>query len=155
VIVLQDASDPDVLQRLAKRLDMNCRSIERSGKFTAFLSREPMDKLIDLSEQSKFDVVVAEWSIIEKKLSVAFGSDPPPKSVMLWVCENGKSPGWIEPKLHEQIRIDETSSNVQPARVASKLLVSERVKLIDAWIERDRLAVYASDHLPVGVEIEL
>jgi hypothetical protein len=29
----------------------------------------------------------------------------------------------------------------------------ERSRLKDAWIEYDRLAKYASDHFPVGVEI--
>jgi endonuclease/exonuclease/phosphatase family metal-dependent hydrolase len=29
----------------------------------------------------------------------------------------------------------------------------EKTALIDAWIEKDRLAKYASDHFPIGLEV--
>lgn len=42
-----------------------------------------------------------------------------------------------------------------PPRQLDQVLVRREVQVIETWVEQDRLAYYASDHLPAGAEIEV
>lgn len=42
-----------------------------------------------------------------------------------------------------------------PVRQLDHIIVRSDVKVASNWIEQDRLAYYASDHLPAGIEVEL
>ena len=155
IILIEQATNDEVLQRLAIRLDMVSRTIGDLPIRYAIFSRDPVDELIDFKSQSNANIFVAKWSSKLKGVSVGIGPDEPPLKVHIWAFNQIKPDGWIEPKLRIQRRADDSSSNERPGRSVSSVLVSDNVKLIDAWIETNRLAVYASDHLPVGVEIEL
>lgn len=155
VVLLEDVTDRAVVQRLAERLDTKAQFVSWDDRSAAFLCRWPMRALIDYKAISGNLVFVAIWVIAQKEVSVAIGPDEPPEKVQVWASTGTKPPRWIEPKLREQRRPDDIASHPQPSREWSGLLVAKGVTVVDAWVERDRLAVYASNHLPVGVEVEI
>lgn len=155
LIVIEQADDSDVLQRLASRLDMIAQPTEILPVKCAILSRIPIDEILSFSSQSIPNVFVAQWIIDSRAIRIALGAGEPPRDVVIWFGGDSKPVGWIEPKLRIQRRADDSSSHTLPARAVTKMFLPDNLKVIDAWIEHDRLAMYASDHLPVGVEIEL
>lgn len=41
-----------------------------------------------------------------------------------------------------------------PVRQLNAVLIRNGIEMVESWIEADRMAYYASDHLPAGAEIE-
>lgn len=169
VIGLHEASDRTVLRRLAARLAMDFVVAETRGGAVALLSRHRIvdstniSALIDSTmpvldvtlhvDGRPLSVRVAHLTsreeadrmgqaLIDRVPDVMLMSYDPPLG--LRICD-----GQIA-SADAPVPVDATS----PVRQLDQALVRPEFIVIKQWAELDRLAYYASDHLPGGVEIE-
>jgi hypothetical protein len=109
-------------------------------------------------------IVVAASSITSVQLAEIRTLIPKPVVLSIHDPIGGSTDGWIrlgsDSNQNQKLNSSESRSNNPtsadpiPSRIGTDLRVADSITLVETWIESDRLAVYASDHLPRGATIE-
>ncbi|MGH7176341.1 MAG: endonuclease/exonuclease/phosphatase family protein [Tepidisphaeraceae bacterium] len=184
IVALIETDDPAALHRIASRLHMDFIEARGCAKVCALLSRWPIVRTINhgvlraaLSESAVLEAMVVEPTGVEWIVGVVDA----PKSQLAFALDafslhrSAGRPHLLagNPRLESndhQIRISgyldafdvkppplpHNFPTQNPDRRADCCLLfgfsPDRIQSV--WVERDRLARYASDHFPIGVEIE-
>lgn len=171
IIGIHEAENADVLQRLARRLNMEfVAAASLSGRLALF-SRYPIVAsmnvaLLHSSSMPILDAVVRVGPGIHLPVRVAHAthtgeadrmaerlSERMPLA-MLMSYEPPLGHRSIEGYVHVASKPVPTKTAL-PVRQIDEVLVRHHVTVTERWVEQDRLAMYASDHIPAGAEIEL
>ena len=175
IIGLHECENGEVLSRLARRLDMQfvvAQSISGSvALFTkhtilaslnvAMLQRSSMpilDAVVKLKDESglgwMIPVRVAHVTHAGEadRMAEKLGSGRVPMAMLM--C--------YEPPLGHRVidgvinpsTLPVPEKTHAPVRQLNAVLVRQGIEMVESWIEADRMAYYASDHLPAGVEID-
>jgi hypothetical protein len=167
IVLITGATDADVFERLRFRLGMEairCMIPGREGEpetGVAVMTTGRIVESIAFFHVNSVRALVVSIQIRETELRVSVGTE-----IHADVSVAAISPTYsIDPDLQmrgfRQIRgarrshADDRSAHAEPERGLSTLYVSDRLTVSEAWTEADRLAMYASDHLPVGAEVML
>lgn len=178
VVGIHEADDRDVLRRLARRWGMDFVVAEADDGRTALFTRH---RIVETSNVSLLHRTT--MPILDATLNVA-GQDGERRELTVRVARithageaerigaklgtgQVRQPMVMlmshDPPIGQRVvdgqvvRATEPIPNrtVAPVRQLDDVLVRPDVRIRENWIERDRLAYYASDHLPAGVEIEV
>ena len=170
VVGVHEADDESVLRRISERLEMEFVVAPGDGGTVALFSKHRIVSSVNLSviHQSKMPILDAMilvagrplWVRVAhlvqgdeaKRMAERLQSTVP--EVMLMSYEPPSGMRIIDGNI---TRADqpEPHKTFAPIRQLDQVLVQKHLPLSESWIEQDRLAYYASDHLPGGVEIEL
>lgn len=179
IVGIHEADDRDVLRRLAWRWKMDFVLAEAADGWTALFSRFP---IVDTSNRSLLlrtpmpildatvNVAPAGASVRQElTVRVARLTQPSEADRMATRLGSGhrRQPMVMlmsyEPPLGQRVVDGELMRSMNaipnrtrdPVRQIDDVLVRPDVRSNEQWVENDRLAYYASDHLPAGVEIEV
>lgn len=171
IVGLHEAENPEVLQRLARRLKMECVVAASVSGRIAILSRMPimaslnvalihsssmpiLDAVIRLDTGGLLPVRVAQATHAGEADRMAERLAARVPEVMLMSYEPPLGRRSIEGIV--RVATDPVPTDtVLPVRQLDEVLVRNDVTVTERWFEQDRLAMYASDHLPAGAEIEV
>lgn len=170
IIGIHEASDNSVLRRLSDRLEMDFVVADGDGGSVALFSRYRIAQSANVSviHDSTMPILDVSLQVNGQSLStrVAHLTDPQEAARMAQVLAQVVPDVMLmsyEPPLGMRVvdgAIGPASGPTPvkthvPVRQLDQVLVQRHLHLIESWVEQDRLAYYASDHLPGGVEIEL
>jgi hypothetical protein len=152
IIGLTEAGDLTVLRRLSTRLGMEFVCCHAPLGTVAILSKHCLAGVVNtallrgLKSPALRATVRAQGSLttvdvldIRGDDALALADDPLPAIK----CVSQDVAGVEQP------------TKGDPPRFVSQVWPGEDVRVVDHWIETDRLAAYASDHFPSGLEIVL
>ena len=172
VVGLHEATDDAVLRRLSARLRMDFVVAECSGGRVALFSRLPiletanvaaifessmptLDARLDAGAAGELVVRIAHLTdrFESARMAALLSARPAPHAMLMS----------YDPPLGKRVvdRVVAWASEPLPptsdgpVRQLDEVLTAPSVRVVEAWAEQDRLAYYASDHLPGGVAIEL
>ena len=169
VIGVHEASNGDVLRRMAKRLNMDFVVAETRGGPVALFSRfaivdstnvaalidatmPVLDATLDVAGRP-MHVRVAHLTSVEEsdRMGQALINRVPDVMLMSYDAPVGLRvvDGVVGPS-DAPLPADMGG----PVRQLDQVLVRPEFTIVEQWAEQDRLAYYASDHLPGGAEIE-
>lgn len=175
IIGIHEAENAEVLSRLAKRLRMEFVVAASVSGSVAVFSRFPIlatlnVALLQRSSMPILDAVIRVsdesglgWTFAARVAHVTHAGEA---DRMAGRLGGGRVPTamlmcYEAPLGHRVIDgvINPSSNPVPekthaPVRQLNAVLVRNGIEMVASWIEADRLAYYASDHLPAGAEIE-
>lgn len=173
IVGIHEAENSEVLQRLAKRLRMEfIVAVTLSGRIALF-SRYPIIasmnvSLLHSSSMPVLDAVVRLASDVVLPVRVAQvthagEADRMAKRLSARVplaMLMSHEPPLGHRTVDEIVRVSSepvptVTKTHLPVRQLDEVLVRHDVRVTARWIDGDRMAYYASDHLPAGAEIEL
>lgn len=170
VVGLHEATDLAVLRRIARRLEMDFVAAACAGGRTALLSRHRIldSANVGLVHASAMPVLDATLDVAGREVAVrvAHVADRAEATRMFGLLGTRRMPDVMlmsyEPPLGFKVADEEVlpadtpspDSLAKPVRQADEVLVAPRWAIVEQWSERDRLALYASDHLPAGAEVD-
>lgn len=178
IVALIEADDLTVLDRIAGRLKMEVIHAPAGKHAVALLSRWPIVNSVNHGalwetpagclleagvRTTGGDVIVGVTQSEDPQdqpVADAFAQHRQAGTLHL-VCGSLQAPerllqlGYIDLLAGAQSQ-EAQASSAQPPRQTDAILAHgvDPSKVKSAWVEQDRLAVYASDHFPVGVEID-
>lgn len=175
IIGLHECENAEVLSRIGRRLDMQFVVAASVSGSVALFSRFPIVAslnvaLLTRSSMPILDAVVKVsddsglgWTFAARIAHVTHAGEA---DRMAGRLRDGRAPMamlmcYEAPLGHRVIDgvIHPSTDPVPerthaPARQLNAVRVRNGIEMVDSWIEADRLAYYASDHLPAGAEIE-
>ncbi len=170
IVGVQEADDAAVLRRLSDRLEMNFVVGQSAGGVVAIFSKHRIATSANLSLIHHSSMPILDASILvasrglhvrvahlkqqgeAERMAARLAAIVP--DVMLMSYEPPLGMRVIDGTITHANQPVPARTNV-PVRQLDQVLVQPRLRIVESWIEQDRLAYYASDHLPGGVEIEL
>ncbi len=165
VVLITGATDADVFERLRSRLGMQAiRAMipERKGEpetGVAILTAGRIVESIACFHMNSARALCACVQVRATEFHVSVGVEIPTDAIVAGIAPCGSTMSEMRAKGFGQVRgprrshADDRPAHAEPERRLSMLFVRDGLTLHDAWTEADRLAMYASDHLPVGVEV--
>jgi endonuclease/exonuclease/phosphatase family metal-dependent hydrolase len=175
IVVLLEADDAAVLDRIALRLRMDHIHFRGSARATAVLSRWSFTETIDHAvfqtalEQPHFEASVEDpngraWRVTSRRATHRRSSADDSPHLLVGNFDEAESSKLLRNGYSDTLAmVDEPAartSNTFPTQYPTERVDRiftfgfDHARIRDAWVEQDRLAKYASDHFPVGVEIE-
>jgi endonuclease/exonuclease/phosphatase family metal-dependent hydrolase len=151
VIGLQEADDVAVLRRLSWRLGMDFVRADCAGGAVALFSRYAIADSVNagLLRGSVSPSLRATLRIDGRPVTVDVIDLRSADAVEL--ADDGVA---IARLVSNSVEGMPHPTKGNPPRFINQIWPGPEVRVIDHWIERDRLATYASDHYPVGAVIE-
>jgi hypothetical protein len=169
LVGIHEAVNSDVLRRLSDRLEMDFIVGNSNGGALALFSKYRIACSVNISliHQSTMPILDATVLIEGRPLMVRVAQlkhKGEGDRMMLRLQQSGADIMLMsyEPPLGTRV-IDGTLTPANlpvphvthvPVRQVDQVLVQRHLPFIEGWIEQDRLAYYASDHLPSGAEFE-
>jgi hypothetical protein len=170
IVGIHEADNMDVLRRLSDRLEMDFVVGESDGGTLALLSRHRIVSSVNVSLLNHTTMPILDATILVGSRSirarVAFLKHKGEGDRMAERLASDVADFMMmsyEPPVGTRV-IDGTltparlpvplKTNV-PIRQLDQVLVGPTLRFIEGWLEQDRLAYYASDHLPSGAEFEI
>lgn len=167
---IHEADNIDVLRRLSDRLEMDFVVGESDGGKLAFFSKHRIVSSVNVSLLHRTTMPILDATVMIGshllKARVAHLKHKGEGDRMAQRLADNMADFMLmsyEPPLGTRV-IDGTltpanlpvpdRTNV-PVRQLDQVLVGPHLRFIEGWIEQDRLAYYASDHLPSGAEFEV
>jgi hypothetical protein len=155
IILLTQADDPDVLARLAWRLGADLLPALGPRNLALLTTGAVLESAnLGLLQGLSGGLLTARLRFCGRELSVALAdlsTELPPLSADVvagqWQGETHELAD-IRKLCGERVR---QAALADPPRAVSRLAVRGEVR--DAWVETDRLATYAADNYPIGVEL--
>lgn len=170
IVGVHEASDPAVLRRLSDRLEMDFVVGKSDGGVVALFSKHRIVSSANLAALHRSTMPILDASILlgssELSVRVAHLKQQGEADRMAQCLANNVPDVMLisyEPPLGMRVIDGEITHANQPVperthvpvRQLDQVLAQQRFPMIESWIEQDRLAYYASDHLPGGAEIEV
>lgn len=170
VVGIHEADDGVVLRRLSDRLEMDFVVGKSAGGNVAFFSKHRITSSVNISAIHHSSMPILDASILidgrslnvrvahlkqqgeADRMAQRLATNVP--DLMLMSYEPPLGMRVIDGILTHSNQPVPARTHV-PVRQLDQVLIAPHLKLIEGWIEQDRLAYYASDHLPGGAEIEL
>lgn len=172
VVGVHEATNDAVLRRLGARLRMDFVVAESRGGRVAIFSRFPildtanlgaifdsaipiLDATLDAGEAGEMSIRVAH--LLDRAEAMQVGQRLAERSTPHAMLMS------YEPPMGKRV-IDGVvvaadapvpATMATPVRQLDEVLTARDVRVLETWAEQDRLAYYASDHLPSGVALEL
>ena len=171
VVGLHEATDDAVLRRIAARLRMAFVVADGPGGRVALLSRLPILETANVgaifdSQMPILDATLDVGGGVELSVRVAHLFDRGEAGRMAQLLAEKVPHAMLmsyEPPLGKRV-VDGVVTSAEaplpatmqsPVRQLDEVLAARDVRVLETWAEQDRLAYYASDHLPSGAAIEL
>jgi endonuclease/exonuclease/phosphatase family metal-dependent hydrolase len=151
VIGLQEADDVAVLRRLSWRLSMDfVRAEAADGSAVALFSRHAIADSVNLGllRGSRSPLLRATLRIDSRPATVDVLDIRSPDA--LEIADDGLA---VARCISNSVEGMSHPTKGDPPRFVSQVWPGVEVRVLDHWIERDRLATYASDHYPSGAEV--
>lgn len=170
VIGLHEADDPQVLRRLSDRLEMDFVVGQSDGGAVALFSRHRIVWTCNISIFHSSTMPILDATVLTEghllsvrvahvkhqgeaeRMAGRLASLVP--DIMLMSYEPPIGMRVVDGTITPANQPVPARTHV-PVRQLDQVLVQQHLPIVESWIEQDRLAYYASDHLPGGVEIEL
>ena len=167
---IHEADDAAVLRRLSDRLEMDFVVGKSAGGTVALFSKHRIASTVNVSAIHHSGMPILDASILIEgrslnvrvahlkqqgeadRMAQRLAANVP--DIMLMSYEPPLGMRVIDGVLTHANQPVPAKTFV-PVRQLDQVLAAPHLKLIEGWIEQDRLAYYASDHLPGGAEIEL
>jgi endonuclease/exonuclease/phosphatase family metal-dependent hydrolase len=170
VIGLHETTDTDVLHRLAQRLKMAFVVADSDGGSVALFTRHPildslnvgllhrsslplLDAFVRLANGQAQQIRVAHLTQQGEADRMAQRLQHTTPAVMLMSHDPPIGRRVVDAQVVPAARPVPERTHA-PVRQLDHVVVRSDVKVVRHWIEQDRLAYYASDHLPAGVEVD-
>lgn len=170
IVGIHEATDPAVLRRLSDRLEMDFVVGKSDGGVVAVFSKHRILASANLAAIHRSTMPILDASILigDRSLNVrvAHLKQQGEADRMAQRLANNVPDVMLmsyEPPLGMRV-IDGVITHANqpvperthvPVRQLDQVLAQQQFQMIESWIEQDRLAYYASDHLPGGAEIEV
>ena len=175
IVGLHECENADVLSRIARRLEMQFVVAASVSGSVAVLSRFPILASLNVALLTRSSMPILDaaikvtddsglgWTFAARVAHVTHQGEADRMADRL---RNGRAPMamlmcYEAPLGHRVIDGVINPSTVPvpekthvPVRQLNAVRVHNGIEMVDSWIEADRLAYYASDHLPAGAEIE-
>lgn len=168
VALITGATDADVFERLRTRLGMQgIRSMipGREGEpetGVAVLTAGRVVESIALFHLNGVGSMVVGVQVRGMELLVSVGTEIHSDAKFAAISPPGSTTvsdlrvnGFRQVRGARRSHADDRPAHPEPERGLSMLYVADDLTMHEAWTEADRLAMYASDHLPVGAEVLL
>ncbi len=170
VIGIHEADDMQVLRRLSDRLEMDFVVGRSDGGNVALFTRHRIAQSVNLSVVHRSTMPILDVTVVAggrplrlrvahlkhkgegDRMAQVLAQNVP--DVMLMSYEPPLGTRVIDGTLTPSSQPVPNKTNV-PVRQLDQVLVQRYLPFVEGWLEQDRLAYYASDHLPSGVEFDL
>lgn len=166
IVGLHEATDNETLARIAKRLNLNtlvAGSVAIATRFEILDSIDlgrvygsampALDVTLDVGNGRELFVRVAHLvdRVAGGELARELGERRPDVMLMSFDPPAGKR---VVDNVVGPAEAPAPTNSVAPVRQLDTVMTGPRLKIVESWVEMDRLAFYASDHLPGGAAVE-
>ncbi|MFT3787898.1 MAG: hypothetical protein QM770_17300 [Tepidisphaeraceae bacterium] len=152
VIGVQEADDLTVLRRLSWRINMDFIRAESDLGVVALFSRHRIADSTNLS----FVRGIASPAL---RVTLSIAQRPTTVDVIDLRCDRAATLADDSLPIARCVSVNvpgvPNPTKGHPPRFVCQIWPGVDVGVVDHWIETDRLALYASNHLPVGAELEI
>jgi endonuclease/exonuclease/phosphatase family metal-dependent hydrolase len=157
IVALVEADNVVVLERLATRLKMDFIQAQGDAHAVALLSRWTISETINRDGFLEAKILSPdglEWIVAVTQPRVPVGAVEFREHLLVGEFAAGTDApqGYVEASPSGG---GGTYSTQNPAELRDRIFMRgiDRSRVKEVWIERDRLAKYASDHFPIGAEM--
>jgi endonuclease/exonuclease/phosphatase family metal-dependent hydrolase len=170
IVGIHEADNQDVLRRLSDRLEMDFVVGQSDGGNVALFTRHRIVSSVNISLFHRTTMPILDVTLLVEgrllkgrvahlkhkgegdRMAQRLAELVPDFMMMSYepplgtrVIDGTLTPGHLPVPAQTHV----------PVRHIDQVLVQRHLRYIEGWIEQDRLAYYASDHLPSGVEFEV